>query len=85
MAECNELTIVDEVCNQPESDYNSSIDKAIMRQGAEARLYRCIYHGRLAVMKERFAKKYRHDQLDRVLIRQRTKSELKAIDRCKQV
>ncbi|VDN38418.1 unnamed protein product [Gongylonema pulchrum] len=29
------------------------------KQGAEARLYQCIYFGRKAIVKERFVKKYR--------------------------
>ncbi|KAJ7284219.1 hypothetical protein O6H91_Y345000 [Diphasiastrum complanatum] len=36
----------------------------LLKQGAEARVYKSSFMGREAVVKERFAKKYRHPSLD---------------------
>ncbi len=50
---------------------------ALFKQGAEARLYRGHFLGGLdAVAKERFAKRYRHPQLDQQLVRDRIKGEV---------
>lgn len=57
----------------------------LFSQGAEARLYRCCYLGREAVLKERFSKKYRHTELDRRLTKDRIKNEFRSILKCKQV
>ncbi|KAK6105872.1 Kae1-associated kinase Bud32 [Brugia pahangi] len=53
------------------------------KQGAEACLYRCVYFGRKAVMKERFVKTYRHPSLDIILTKERMKAELNALYKCK--
>lgn len=37
-------------------------DPKPFKQGAEAYLYRCIYFGRKAVIKERFVKTYRYER-----------------------
>ncbi|KHJ83442.1 Kae1-associated kinase Bud32, partial [Oesophagostomum dentatum] len=50
-----------------------------MRQGAEARIYNCTFLGRPAVVKERFAKNYRHPILDQRLNKARVRNELKGI------
>lgn len=52
-------------------------------QGAEARLYKGYYLGKLTVKKERFKKNYRHSDLDENLTKDRIKSEVRAIVRAK--
>jgi len=54
-------------------------------QGAEARISRCIFLGREALVKERFKKKYRLPELDDQLTKERIKTELKAILRCQEI
>lgn len=39
--------------------YGYSCEQQPFKQGAEARLYKCVYLGRPGVMKERFKKSYR--------------------------
>ncbi|XP_046427423.1 EKC/KEOPS complex subunit Tp53rk isoform X2 [Neodiprion fabricii] len=55
----------------------------IVKQGAEARLFKGTYLGRPALIKERFVKKYRHPDLDTLLTKDRTKGEARAIVRAK--
>ena len=52
-------------------------------QGAEAKLYRCMFYGQLCLIKERFKKKYRHVVLDYALTKHRIKSEVKAMLKCR--
>lgn len=54
----------------------------LMSQGAEARIYRCRLHGEEAVCKERFVKRYRHEDLDRSLRTKQFTTELRSILRC---
>lgn len=65
--------------------YSYSEERTLIAQGAEARLYKCVYLGREAVMKERFSKKYRHPELDRRLTKERIRNEFRAITKCKEV
>ena len=58
---------------------------AMIKQGAEARLYTGSFLGQEAVVKERFSKKYRHPDLDTQLTRDRHKAEARALLKCKQV
>jgi len=55
----------------------------LLRQGAEAKLYRGTYLSREAVIKERFPKSYRLPELDTRLTKERTKAEAKALIKCK--
>jgi tRNA A-37 threonylcarbamoyl transferase component Bud32 len=55
----------------------------LIKQGAEAKLYKGIYLGRPTIVKERFKKSYRHVDLDNRLTRERMKSEARAIVKCK--
>lgn len=50
-----------------------------MFQGAEARIYFIDHQGTQAVKKKRFAKSYRHPELDKKLTKTRTKAEVKAL------
>jgi len=54
-------------------------------QGAEARLFRCLYFGRPAILKERFVKTYRHPDLDSTITLQRLKGEVRLLTRAKQL
>ncbi|XP_061584713.1 EKC/KEOPS complex subunit TP53RK [Cololabis saira] len=55
----------------------------LLKQGAEARVYRARFLGRPAVLKERFPKRYRHPDLDEKLTRRRTVQEVRSILRCR--
>lgn len=55
----------------------------LIKQGAEAKLYKGIYLGKPTVAKERFVKEYRHKSLDDYLTKERMKAEGRAIVRCK--
>eukprot|EP01083_Nonionella_stella_P043925 118506_1 len=54
----------------------------IMKQGAEARLFKIEFNGNPTVVKERFSKKYRHPILDKKITKRRTNAEVRAISRC---
>lgn len=54
-------------------------------QGAEARVLSGSFLGMPAVAKERFAKGYRHPDLDRRITSRRTVREARALARCRQV
>lgn len=53
-------------------------DWTLLFQGAESRIYEGQYNSKLAILKERFIKKYRHPLLDKKLTKERIKSEIKA-------
>ncbi|XP_030068231.1 EKC/KEOPS complex subunit TP53RK [Microcaecilia unicolor] len=55
----------------------------LLKQGAEARVYRGRFLGRAAVVKERFPKGYRHPVLDEKLTHRRTAQEVRSILRCR--
>ncbi|XP_072521989.1 EKC/KEOPS complex subunit TP53RK [Salminus brasiliensis] len=55
----------------------------IIKQGAEARVYRSRFLGRSTIIKERFPKRYRHPTLDEKLTRRRTAQEVRSILRCR--
>lgn len=55
----------------------------LIAQGAEARVYKGVYLGRPALIKERFEKKYRHVDLDTRITKDRTKAECRAMVRAK--
>lgn len=54
----------------------------IIKQGAEAKLYLGEFNGQHCLIKERFAKQYRHPELDTHLTKERMRAESKAITRC---
>ncbi|KAI1705357.1 protein kinase domain-containing protein [Ditylenchus destructor] len=56
-----------------------------IRQGAEARLFRCTFQGKPAIIKQRFTKTYRHPALDKTLNKSRTKAEVKAVKKCQEL
>ncbi|XP_033911600.2 EKC/KEOPS complex subunit TP53RK-like [Acipenser ruthenus] len=55
----------------------------LLKQGAEARVYRGQFLGKAAVMKERFPRRYRHPTLDEKLTHRRTAQEVRSILRCR--
>lgn len=55
----------------------------LMKQGAEARVFRGRFQGRAAVVKHRFPKGYRHPALEARLGRRRTVQEARALLRCR--
>ncbi|XP_075427414.1 EKC/KEOPS complex subunit TP53RK [Ascaphus truei] len=55
----------------------------LLKQGAEARLYRGRFLGRAAVVKERFRKAYRHPALEERLSVRRAAQEVRSILRCR--
>ena len=50
-----------------EKECDSRLDWKLLKQGAEARVYSCMYLGKPAVVKERFVKTYRLPELDKKL------------------
>uniref|UniRef100_A0A3P8WXW5 non-specific serine/threonine protein kinase n=2 Tax=Cynoglossus semilaevis TaxID=244447 RepID=A0A3P8WXW5_CYNSE len=55
----------------------------LLKQGAEARVYRAQFLGKPAIVKERFPKRYRHSVLDEKLTHRRTVQEVRSILRCR--
>lgn len=55
----------------------------MIKQGAEARVYRGNFLGRTAIVKERFAKSYRVPALDRKLTHRRMSQEVRSIARAR--
>ncbi|KAG0223828.1 TP53 regulating kinase [Actinomortierella wolfii] len=54
----------------------------LIKQGAEARVYIAPFCGRPAIVKERFAKAYRHPALDKKLTSRRVTQEARCLHRC---
>ncbi|KAJ2726122.1 hypothetical protein GGI07_000761 [Coemansia sp. Benny D115] len=57
-------------------------EQVLIRQGAEARVYKTELSGRPVVAKQRFSKKYRHPDLDHKLTRARMNQEARSLKRC---
>jgi len=57
----------------------------LVYQGAEARLYEGMFHGRKCIVKERFTKTYRHPDLDERLTKDRMRGELRGLLRAKSI
>ncbi|XP_020495231.2 EKC/KEOPS complex subunit TP53RK [Labrus bergylta] len=55
----------------------------LIKQGAEARVYRTEFLGKPTIVKERFPKRYRHPALDEKLTHRRTVQEVRSILRCR--
>jgi TP53 regulating kinase and related kinases len=58
-------------------------EKVLLEQGAEARVFKTLFDGQPAILKERFPKSYRHPILDAKLNKQRTSQEARSLGRCK--
>ena len=57
--------------------------KTLVKQGAEARVYKTEFYGKPAILKERFVKKYRVASLDQKLTQRRMSQEARSIARCR--
>uniref|UniRef100_A0AAQ4R736 non-specific serine/threonine protein kinase n=1 Tax=Gasterosteus aculeatus aculeatus TaxID=481459 RepID=A0AAQ4R736_GASAC len=55
----------------------------LIKQGAEARVYRAQFLGKPTILKQRFPKRYRHPLLDEKLTHRRTVQEVRSILRCR--
>ncbi|XP_076350926.1 EKC/KEOPS complex subunit Tp53rkb-like isoform X2 [Tachypleus tridentatus] len=58
-------------------------DKELVKQGAEAKIYKGFFLGKPAIFKERFRKTYRHPTLDESLTKERMKAEARSLVRCR--
>ncbi|KAJ2160570.1 TP53 regulating kinase [Coemansia sp. RSA 552] len=56
----------------------------LIRQGAEARVYKTSVDGRTVIAKQRFSKGYRHPDLDQKLTRGRLNQEARSLQRCRE-
>ena len=65
------------------ADYCKRLD--LLQQGAEAKLYETIFFGKPAILKERFAKSYRHPDIDKKLTHKRITQEVRGLQRCRKV
>lgn len=54
-----------------------------IKQGAEGKLYLGEHSGKPCLVKERFVKKYRHPDLDQNLTKERIRTEIKSLARCR--
>ncbi|XP_067002687.2 EKC/KEOPS complex subunit TP53RK isoform X1 [Anabrus simplex] len=72
-----------EVCPMENSFENLSSKYELIKQGAEARIYKGMYLNRPSIIKERFKKSYRHSDLDDYITKDRIKAEARSIVRCK--
>ncbi|KAI6204917.1 Non-specific serine/threonine protein kinase [Aphelenchoides besseyi] len=85
MEDENDVDGINGVESLVDETFSYSSELKLLSQGAEARLYRCVFLGKPAVMKERFTKHYRHPELDRRLTKERIRNESRAIVKCKQM
>ncbi|CAK6966086.1 EKC/KEOPS complex subunit TP53RK [Scomber scombrus] len=83
-----------EEANRTEPEVNTAKDSSmalpeflgkaeLLKQGAEARVYRAQFLGKPTIVKERFKKQYRHPVLDEKLTHRRTVQEVRSILRCR--
>ncbi|XP_078365239.1 EKC/KEOPS complex subunit TP53RK-like [Oculina patagonica] len=55
----------------------------LLKQGAEARVYKTEFYKKKTIVKERFSKSYRHASLDEKLTHRRTTQEVRSMLRCR--
>ncbi|XP_068725758.1 EKC/KEOPS complex subunit TP53RK-like [Montipora capricornis] len=55
----------------------------LIKQGAEARVYKTHFYNKKTIVKERFSKSYRHPSLDEKLTHRRTNQEVRSMLRCR--
>lgn len=68
-----------------EEGFGFEMEQKPVSQGAEARIFHSVYLGKPSIIKQRFAKKYRHSTLDDRLNKHRVRAEVKGIMKAKQV
>lgn len=59
------------------------MDRELVTQGAEGRVYAVEWLGRSVIVKQRFPKQYRHPDLDAHIASERMKAEARALTRCR--
>lgn len=69
---------------KPKSRFIMMSDQELIRQGAEARVYKTELDGRQVIAKQRFSKSYRHPDLDYKLTRGRLNQEARCLKRCRE-
>lgn len=57
--------------------------RVLIKQGAEAKIYKTTFNGQPTIIKKRFSKKYRHPTLDEKLTKRRTLQEVRALLKCR--
>eukprot|EP00457_Paulinella_chromatophora_P013549 gb/GEZN01013863.1/.p1 GENE.gb/GEZN01013863.1/~~gb/GEZN01013863.1/.p1 ORF type:complete len:261 (+),score=38.46 gb/GEZN01013863.1/:83-865(+) len=67
------------------SSSTSSSSLTLLRQGAEAKLYRTSYLGRDCIVKERFVKGYRHPELDAKIRMHQIRTEVRCIAKARKL
>nr|XP_054763658.1 EKC/KEOPS complex subunit Tp53rkb-like [Lytechinus pictus] len=66
-----------------EEVHPASSKLSLLKQGAEARIYKSTFMGRSSIVKQRFKKAYRHPKLDAKLSQKRTGQEVRTIVKCR--
>lgn len=56
---------------------------SLIKQGAEARVYKTEFYNKKTIVKKRFSKSYRHPSLDEKLTHRRTNQEVRSMLRCR--
>lgn len=64
-------------------EISDSTTWTLVKQGAEARVYKTQFYNKNTIVKERFSKSYRHPSLDEKLTHRRTNQEVRSILRCR--
>jgi len=64
-------------------DGSHSTKWSLLKQGAEARVYKTEFYNKKTIVKERFSKSYRHPSLDEKLTHRRTSQEVRSMLRCR--
>ena len=64
-------------------DESHSTKWSLLKQGAEARVYKTEFYNKKTIVKERFSKSYRHPSLDEKLTHRRTSQEVRSMLRCR--
>lgn len=57
----------------------------LVNQGSEAKIYIGTFLNKPAILKERFSKKYRHPELDKLLTSERIRAEVRALNKCHEI
>ncbi|XP_015906306.1 EKC/KEOPS complex subunit TP53RK [Parasteatoda tepidariorum] len=57
----------------------------VQNQGSEAKIYIGTFLEKPSILKERFSKKYRHPDLDKLLTSERIRAEVRALNKCHEI
>jgi TP53 regulating kinase-like protein len=64
---------------------NQLIEIELIKQGAEAKIYKCLFFNRPTIIKERFSKHYRISELDQKLTLKRMNQEIRCMIKCNEI